>query len=309
MSNTSTSETTSLVCANCGKGEEAGKKPKACTACKLVKYCSRECQIAHRPQHKKECKKKAAELHDEKLFKQPPPNDDCPICMLQLPKLESGSTYMACCGKVICSGCVYTFRSRATKKEHDKCPFCRTPPPYSGEEMIKRYKKRMDLNDAEAIFILGCYYARGENGLPRNQAKALELWHRAAELGNALAYSCIGYAYTFGRGVEVDGKKAKHYWELAAMGGSAKARQNLGLIEAQAGNRKRAIKHWMIAASCGISKSLESIKSMYKIGDATKNDYAEALRSYQAYLDDIKSDQREEAAAYDNRFKYYESAL
>jgi len=41
------------VCANCGKGEEESGKLKSCTACKLVKYCNRECQIAHRPQHKK----------------------------------------------------------------------------------------------------------------------------------------------------------------------------------------------------------------------------------------------------------------
>ena len=61
------------VCANCGKGEEESHKLKECTACKMVKYCNRECQIAHRPQHKKECKKRAAELHDEKLFKQSPP--------------------------------------------------------------------------------------------------------------------------------------------------------------------------------------------------------------------------------------------
>ena len=66
------------VCANCGKGEEESDKLKACTACKMVKYCNRECQIAHRPQHKKECKKKAKELHDEQLFKQPPPEEDCP---------------------------------------------------------------------------------------------------------------------------------------------------------------------------------------------------------------------------------------
>ena len=35
------------VCANCGKEEEGSVSLKACTACKLVKYCNRECQIAH----------------------------------------------------------------------------------------------------------------------------------------------------------------------------------------------------------------------------------------------------------------------
>ena len=54
------------ICANCGKGEDSSSSLKACTACKLVKYCNRDCQIAH-PQHKKECRRRAAELHDEKL--------------------------------------------------------------------------------------------------------------------------------------------------------------------------------------------------------------------------------------------------
>ena len=39
------------VCANCGKGE--GSNLKACLACKLVKYCNRECQVAHRVNIKK----------------------------------------------------------------------------------------------------------------------------------------------------------------------------------------------------------------------------------------------------------------
>ena len=60
------------VCANCGKGEEESDKLKACTACTMVKYCNRECQIAHRKQHKKECRKRAAEIHDEKLFNRTP---------------------------------------------------------------------------------------------------------------------------------------------------------------------------------------------------------------------------------------------
>ena len=44
-------------------------------------------------------------------------------------------------------------------------------------------------------------------------------------------------------------------------------------------------------------------------GHATNDDYAKALRSYQAYLDEIKSDQRDMAAAAYDQYKYYESAL
>ena len=73
------------VCANCGK-DGGNNGLKACTACKLVKYCNRDCQMAHRSKHKKACRKRAAEMRDEELFKEPP-NKDCPICLLRLPLL------------------------------------------------------------------------------------------------------------------------------------------------------------------------------------------------------------------------------
>ena len=41
-------------------------------------------------------------------------------------------------------------------------------------------------------------------------------------------------------------------------------------------------------------------------GHATKYDYAKALKSYQAYLSEVRSDQRDKAAAFSDRYKYYE---
>jgi len=308
MSNTSLENNVS-ACANCGKGEEAGINLKSCTACKLVKYCNRECQIAHRPQHKKACKKRAKELHDEKLFEQPPPLEDCPICMLRLPTLVSGRTYMVCCGKMICSGCIHAVQSRAAKagriKEDDICPFCRTPPAITDEETIGRYEKRIELNDTYAIYNMGGYHARGLYGLSQNIAKALEFWHRAAELGSAEAYFCLGIAYDDGDGVERDMKKARHYWELAAINGDLQSRYNLGAREQNAGNFDRALKHLMIAAGSGCADSLDNIKQNHLRGHISKDNYANALRSFQAYLDDIKSDQRDEAAACKDYWKYY----
>jgi len=114
------------MCANCGKSEENSGDLKACNACKMVKYCNRDCQIAHRPQHKNACKKRAAELHDEALFKEHPPPDDCPICMLPLPYVADSvnpnqTNFKSCCGYVICNGCVYEMG------ESHLCPMCRVP--------------------------------------------------------------------------------------------------------------------------------------------------------------------------------------
>ena len=303
------SNTISNTCANCGKGKESSINLKSCAACKMVKYCSRECQIAHRPQHKKECKKRAKELHDELLFKQPPQLDeDCPICFLRMPSINLVHMYMACCGKVICSGCVHANRRLTAVKSGEGaslCPFCRAPTPTSEKKVIELYKKHMELNDIVAIRSMGCFYANGQYGLPQSQAKALELWHRAGELGDAISYYNVGCAYAKGNGLERDKKKAIHYFELAAMRGSVRARNNLGVFEFQSDNFDRALKHYMIAIKGGNKKSLESIKQLYKVGHATKDEYTNALRAYQTYLDEVKSQQRDEAAAYEPKWTYY----
>ena len=61
----------------------------------------------------------------------------------------------------------------------------------------------------------------------------------------------------------------------------------------------------MIAAKSGSIESLEMIRKMVTNGLASKDDYSKALISYQEYLDEIKSDQREKAAAANDDCKYY----
>ena len=306
MSTDNKTDNIASVCANCGKGEEENSKLKNCTACMMVKYCSRECQIAHRPQHKKVCRKRAAELHDEQLFKQPQA-EDCPICFQQLPVLNTGRRYQSCCAKEICAGCEYApvYDNQGNQVDNKKCPFCRTPDPTSNEEAIKRMMKRVEVGEAIAIFNLGNYYRDGRNGFPQDYDKALEMWHRAGEFGHSEAYVNIGYAYSIGRGVEVDKKKATYYYELGAMGGDAAARYNLALDEGNAGNWERALKHFMIAVRGGHNNSLKLIKQMYSDRHATKDDYTKALQVYQEYLGEIKSSQRDEAATAHEQYRYY----
>jgi len=295
-------------CANCGKGGEQSGKLKNCAACMMVKYCSRDCQIAHRPQHKKACKKRVAELHDEELFKQPPPqDDDCPICFQKLPVLNTGRRYQSCCGKEICAGCEYApvYDNQGNVVDNQKCPFCRTPFCKSREDMIARLKKREEAGDRIAIYNMGNYYRDGRNGFPQNHTMALECYHRAAQLGHALAYNDTGYCHEFGRGVEVDKKKANHYYEIAAIGGDVVARHNLGINEKYEGNMDRALKHFMISVGCGDNHSLEMIQKLYSNGLATKDDYRKALHSYQTYLSEIKSVQRDKAAAAHDGYRYY----
>ena len=117
-------------CASCGIAEIDDIKLTGCDACDLARYCSDECQRDHKPQHEEACKKRAAELRDGLLFKQPESTHlgDCPICMLPLPIDALKTSINDCCSKRICNGCVYadflrTAREGALLKH--TCPFCR----------------------------------------------------------------------------------------------------------------------------------------------------------------------------------------
>ena len=278
-----------LSCANCGKGDEDCHKLKKCGACLSVKYCSAECQKAHRPQHKQACKQRAAELYDEKLFADPPPPEECPICMLPLSHETNTSHFMTCCGKGVCIGCIHAMISE------NLCPFCRTPDATSNEEHIERVKKLTEKGNAEAFDMLAGYYAQGL-GISQDNSKANDLWLKAGELGYAAAYFNLGCSNDKGLGVEMDKKKAKYYYELAAIGGNVLARYRLGVMEGWAGNHKRAIKHFILAARAGDKESLDMVKREFKIGFVTKDEFANTLRAYHERQKEMKSDARDKAA-------------
>jgi hypothetical protein len=145
-----------MSCADCGMDEGEGVSLKACKSCSLSTYCNRNCQRNHWPKHKKLCKQRAAELHDEALFKDPPSKEDCPICFLPMPEklidcvslplatltfvpayefakakaneeiaLMDTEEYFTCCGKCICKGkgCVHSLRKSGN---HGNCTYCKS---------------------------------------------------------------------------------------------------------------------------------------------------------------------------------------
>ena len=95
-----------------------------------------------------------------------------------------------------------------------------------------------------------------------------------------------------------DTKKAQHYYELAAMGGDEVARHNLGCMEMDSGNYDRAMKHYMISAGAGHDDSVKEIRVCFMNGRATKDDFEKALRAHKEAKDEVKSEQRDAAAAF-----------
>ena len=129
-----------MCCSSCGiaAGGDDVKKLMKCTACHLVRYCSVKCQKDHRPEHKQACKKRAAELRDELLFKQPESSHlgDCPICLLPLPLDMKKYVLISCCSKIICKGCNLANKLREMEgRLRHTCAFCREVLPSSPEEI------------------------------------------------------------------------------------------------------------------------------------------------------------------------------
>ena len=302
MASTNNADNTNNVttCAACGnEGEQDSMN--ICNKCKMVYYCNAACKKKHKSKHKKKCDRRVAELHDEELFIDHPPQEDCPICFLPLPHNPGESSFKSCCGKLICGGCIHGMVMediRRGKKEEElgMCAFCRTPPHRSNEEGIERRAKLMDNGNADAFDVQAGHYANGTDGMPQDWVKANELLLKAGELGCAAAYSRLGSSYFAGRGVEADKKKGKHYYELAAMNGNAQARHNLACMEGMAGNEQRVFKHMIIAARAGYHESLDEIKEGFTKGFVTKDEYASTLRAFHERQTEMKSEARDKAA-------------
>ena len=295
---------------------DEGVSLKACKPCMLVKYCNAKCQKNHWQKHKIECKQRAAELRDEALFKDPPAKEECPICFLPMPhKLLSClslppatitsvpifayaeaneelaskvmEVYYSCCGKSICAGCVY-FVSRLGND--DKCPFCNARTGGKTDlDRVEELKKRADVNDTGAIYILGSYNYDGKLGLRQDLAKGVELWTEAAKLGSSKAHFSLGVYYHEGG----DMKKEKFHNEAAAMAGNEVARCNIGLMEAQSGNIERAVKHWIIAASAGHHKAMHNLLITFKQGLVSRNAMDSTLTAYNNACAEMRSEARD----------------
>ena len=233
------------------------------------------------------------ELRDNDLFTQPKRScfGECPICCLPLPNDPTKSTLNSCCSQSICLGCNFANQKRERDQGlENRCAFCREPVPKSKEECNENEMKRVKKKCPVALREVGKGH-RDEG----DYETAFEYFTNAAELGDADAHFELSIMYQNGQGVDKDMKKEVYHLEEAAIGGHPVARLNLGCIEADSDRFDRAKKHFIIAANLGYHRSLEALMTLYKHGLAGKEDYAGALRAYQAAVEATKSTEREEA--------------
>ncbi len=281
-----------VICRGCDRAnlnrEFEMRLPPSCP------FCRKPCRHISEHEDEEDCKKRAAELRDELLFKQPESThlEDCPICSLPLPLDMKKCSTMQCCSKVICNGCQHAHLKRQIEMRiEETCPFCREAMPETYEEAMKLRMKRIEANDPVAICSeASARYNRGE------YSSAIEYFTRAADLGDIQARYRLSMMYCDDFGVENDKEKYIHHAEKAAIAGHPGARYNLGRHEwGYNWNPERAVKHWIISATHGCNSSIKYLIDMFKKGFLTKEDLAVTLRAHHAAVDATKSPQRKEA--------------
>ena len=99
----------------------------------------------------------------------------------------------------------------------------------SGEEMeenVDRYRNAAEQDNADAQYLLGeCYY-RGE-GVKRNYAEAVRWYRKAVEQGHAEAQYKLGKCYFAGEGIGSSMKQGVEWYRKAAEQGHAEAQYQL----------------------------------------------------------------------------------
>ena len=85
---------------------------------------------------------------------------------------------------------------------------------------LTRVKKRVEAGDAVAMTMMGQCHILGEHCAQINFAKGIELWQKAAKLGDVEAHFQLACSYHTGDyGLKRDVEKALFHCEVAAMGG------------------------------------------------------------------------------------------
>ncbi|EAY7426962.1 sel1 repeat family protein, partial [Salmonella enterica] len=156
---------------------------------------------------------------------------------------------------------------------------------YSKADILHLAELWAQERDPELNFIVGSLYDSGFVEVDDKEARSLQWFRKAAELGQADAQNILGYFYLNGkRGIKRDLQKGVQWYELAAAQGNADALINLGEIY-YSGTQvpldyARAFEFFERAAKMGKSRALNYLAWMYTNGQFVDTDCRKAAELF-----------------------------
>jgi len=303
-------------CDNCDSLSNGTIIYKACSRCKLVYYCSKECQTIHwKSTHKKTC----IVLNDRKASNQiasdqkneinqqlSGPSQEstsnlvCSICLDAL----TNATYTLPCSHTFHTNCIKSLRSH--KGLNQVCPLCRTDLPPGPEEafmkaccLFEKMNSDISSNSPESQDILDemfslmqCSAEEGfvlaqqclgamllDDGAKQDYSKAFEWFLKAASQGHVQAQINVGHMFFRGQGMKQDFVKARHWYQKAQ--GHSQAQIQLGSIYREGKGVKQdhtKANDWFLkAASQGDAHAQGNLGRTYQLGIGVKQDSMKAF--------------------------------
>jgi TPR repeat protein len=146
---------------------------------------------------------------------------------------------------------------------------------------LEYYGRAADGGQLMAMSYLGWMYYDGK-GVPADTGEAVKWFRRAADRGHAAGLDNLGVMYMRGHGVSQDYSEAKRLFDRAAALGNTDAMGGLGYIY-QNGlgvtrNDAEAVRWFRRAADAGDAYGMSSLGVMYRDGHGVPQNYPEAIR-------------------------------
>ena len=189
------------------------------------------------------------------------------------------------------------------KKEYvEKCPFCRTEVGSFNSSTKSRLEQEFKLaarGRHDSINRIAGYYFYGEMGLRRDRPEGLKWYKRGVEAGSEL--SAIKLAFLYWQGyrsnlrIRQDYDKSLEYFQKGVELGSVSAFITIGDIFMQRGEIEEAFLNYRKAVMCGMCNDdlFKTLRTAFKDGYITKDEYAFTLRKHQDACNEMKSDARD----------------
>lgn len=143
--------------------------------------------------------------------------------------------------------------------------------------------------DGEEYYKTGLDYDFGRGGKPKDKAKAVYYYTKAAECGNALAQLNLGVCYEYGDGIRKNYKKAVTLYVASAEQGNAMAQCNLGYCYFNGvgvgKDEAKAVLWYKKAADSGNVRAMNNLGFCYENGQGVGRDAVKAFQLYKAAAD------------------------
>jgi hypothetical protein len=150
----------------------------------------------------------------------------------------------------------------------------------ANSEYVSHLKRHIENGVPEAMNELGEAYVDRKFAkslrLVLSAKRAVKLWEKAAQLGNAEAMYNLAFSFEKGRGVKLNLKKAMHFYRMSADMGDAVSQKRLGVLLCNLKNFEEGFRYVKLSAEQGWTPGERELGWCYELGDGVDADVQEA---------------------------------